>query len=106
MHFHVEEGKMELAKIEQRVVDVFSFDDRVDDLLRHPFAGLVVMGETDDFGRAPAPVFEHLGGSFNKVAYDTSSVKACIFGDRDEVVDTMTKFMEESCLGVSCISIC
>lgn len=89
---------MELAKIEQRVVDVFGFDDRVDDLLRHLFAGLVVMGETDDFGRAPAPVFEHLRGSFDKVAYDASSVKTCIFGDRNEVVNTVTKFMEESCL--------
>lgn len=81
VHLHVEESEMELTEIEQRVIDMFCFDDCVDDLLGHFLAGLIVMGKTDDFGRAPAPVFEHLGGSFDKITYDTSSMKACIFRD-------------------------
>lgn len=81
VHLHVEKGEMELAEIEQCVVDVFGFDDRVNNLLGHFLTGLVVMGKTDYFGRAPTPVFEHLGGSFNKIAHDTSSMKACIFSD-------------------------
>lgn len=72
---------MELAEIEQCVIDMFSFDDGVNDFLGHFLASLVVMGETDNFGRAPAPIFEHLRGSFDKVAYDTGSMEACVFGD-------------------------
>ena len=78
---------MELAEVEEGVVDVLCVDEVGDEVVGDVFGGFggagagfliggfvgggevrVVVGEGFQLGGGPAPVFEHLGGGFDEVA--------------------------------------
>lgn len=112
---HVEDTKVQLAKVEQGIVDVLGADEVLDngvrDLLRGGFlaTGLllpggevvrresgVVLAEGLELGWGPAPVLEHLTGCFDEVPDGVGAVETGVDRLGDEVVDAVAEFVEES----------
>lgn len=115
VHRHVEDAKVQLAEVEQRVVDVLGADQVLDDFVGNALGrlglavglllpggkvlrgqGRVVLAQGLELGRCPAPVLQHLTGSFNKVPDSAGPVEARVDRPGDEVVDSVSKLMEQS----------
>lgn len=118
---HVENTKVQLAQVEEGVVDVLGADEVVDDVVGDALgwgrgggfaaaAGLVsFLPAGEVFGREggvvtaqgaqlrgrPAPVLEHLAGGFDKVPYGVGAVETGVDRLGDEVVDTVAQLVEE-----------
>ena len=54
-----------------------------------------MLAEGLELGWGPAPVLEHLAGCFDEVTDSVCAVEAGVGGLRDEIVDSVTKLMEE-----------
>ena len=95
VHRHVEDAKVQLAEVEQRVVDVLGPDQVLDDFVGNALGRLglavglffpcgevlrrqrrVVFAQGLELGRRPAPVLQHLTGGFHKVPDSAGSVEA------------------------------
>lgn len=107
VHGHVKDAEMQLAQIEQCVVDVFGANQTVDniigDSLLHLLArGLLVFRQSRvmptqrfQLRRRPAPVLKHLARRLDKVAHCIRTVETRICSLGNEVVDSMAQFVEE-----------
>mgnify|MGYP003637798741 CR=1 FL=1 len=67
---HVEDAEVELAEVEEGVVDVLDGDLFLDEIVSDLLAGEVVVAEGFELGGGPAPVLQHLGGGFDEIADD------------------------------------
>ena len=112
---HVEDAEVELAEVEERVVDVLGLDEGLDQLVRDFLLGFggvraglfapcgfvfggeggVVLAQGFELGGSPAPVFEHLRGGFDEVADYVCAVETGVVCFGDEVVDAVAQFVEE-----------
>lgn len=113
---HVEDAKVQLAEVEQRLVDVFRADEVRDDFVgdlfgrrgRDVLAGLfapschvvrreggVVLAQGFELRGGPAPVLQHLTGCFHKVAHGVGAVEARPDRLGDQVVDAVAQLVEE-----------
>lgn len=112
---HVKDTKVQLAKVEEGIVDVLSADEvldhRVRDLFRGGFLAAclllpgsevvrrqrgVVLAEGLELGWGPAPVLEHLARCFDEVPDGVGAVETGVDCLGDQVVDTVAEFVEES----------
>ena len=67
---HVEDAEVELAEVEEGVVDVLDGDLLLDEIVGNLLAGEVMVAERFELGGGPAPVLEHLGGGFDEIPDD------------------------------------
>lgn len=115
VHRHVEDAKVQLPQIEQRVVDVLRPDQILNQLvwdllrrLRRPdrrllLPGLkvlrrqrrVVLAQRLQLPRRPAPVLQHLAGRFDKVPHSVRAVEPRVRRLRHEVVDPVSQLVEQ-----------
>lgn len=108
---HVIDTKMQLTEGEQSIVDVLGLDEVVDQViwnllrrLRLPGSllfpggevlgrqGRVMLAEELELTGGPAPVLQHLRGSFDEVLDSACPVEARVRRYAYKIMDTMTQF--------------
>jgi hypothetical protein len=121
MDGHIEDAKMELTKIEKRVVDMFCPDKVVDELIGDLFRRLgnfrltalrltlgmffpgiivflrkigVVFAQGFQLRGRPAPILEHLARSLHEVSDGAGTMEAGVCCLRDKIMDTVSQLME------------
>jgi hypothetical protein len=66
---HVEQAKMQLAQVEEAIVDVLGGDLLLDEVIGNLLARLVMAAEALELAGRPAPVLKHLAGRLDKVPH-------------------------------------
>ena len=92
---HVEDAEVQLAEVEEGVVDVLDRDDLLDEVLGDLLARLVVGRQGADLARRPAPVLQHLAGRLHEVPHRRRPVEPAVLGPPRQVVDAVAELVEE-----------
>ena len=87
---HIEDAEVELAEVEEGIVDVLGLDLKIDKGVWNLFAGLVVLAQILELFFSPAPVLEHLTWGFDEIANDGSTVEARVLGTASKIVDSVS----------------
>ena len=89
MNCHVEDAEMELAKVEDSIVNVLRLDLEIDELVWDLLAGLKVLAQCLELFFCPTPVLEHLTWCFDEISDNAGTVEAGVLGACSKIMDSV-----------------